>query len=112
MSDLKKDLVALNTELKALSKKTEALIKALGKPQKKVPAPAKAAKKAPAPKKAATITDAEKVFRIVKRSQKGVAVVNLRKKTGFDAKKISNIVHRALKQGKLKRIGKGVYGLA
>jgi predicted transcriptional regulator of viral defense system len=31
------------------------------------------------------------------------------KKTGFNDKKISNIIHRAYKQGRLKRVGKGVY---
>jgi hypothetical protein len=45
----------------------------------------------------------------VKRSRKGVGVPTLIKKTGFEDKKIRNIVFRAFKQGKIKRTGKGIY---
>ena len=46
---------------------------------------------------------------IIKRSKKGVDVPTLVKKTGFEDKKIRNIVFKASKQGKIKRAGRGIY---
>ena len=86
------------------------------KPAKKAAAVKKAAaRKAPARKKAATgkksaqATATDKVLRIVKRSKKGVDVPTLKKKTGFDDKKVRNIVFRASKEGKIKKSGRGIY---
>ena len=122
MKELKKDLQALGKGLQALAKKAEALAKQLEKAQpvktktvkKAAPVKAKAVrkapvKKAPVKKKAAGITDTDKVLNIIKRSQKGVSVQALIKKTGFNAKKIANIVHRAFRETKIKRAGKGIY---
>ena len=106
MKGLKKDLQALSKGLQALAKKAEALAKQLEKAE---PAKAKVVKKAPVKKKAAGLTDTDKVLNIVKRSQKGVSVQALIKKTGFNAKKIANIVHKAFKEAKIKRAGKGIY---
>jgi predicted Rossmann fold nucleotide-binding protein DprA/Smf involved in DNA uptake len=66
------------------------------------------AKKAPA-KRAARLTATDQVLGIIKRSKKGVDASTLVKKTGFNAKKIQNILFRTHKQGKIKRTGKGVY---
>lgn len=108
--------------LKTLTKTTERMIKAVEKFEKeqkakktKAKAPTKARRKAPARKKAAPgkrpskITATEQVLRIIKRSKKGVDVPTLAKKTGFEDKKVRNIVFRALKQGQIKRKGRGVY---
>ena len=117
MKGLKKDLQALGKGLQALAKKTEALAKQLEKAQpvkakpvkKAAPVKAKAVRKAPVKKKAAGITDTDKVLNIIKRSKKGVPVQTLIEKTGFNAKKVANIVFRAFKEGKIKRAGKGIY---
>jgi len=106
MKELKKDLQALSKGLQALAKKAEALTKQLEKVE---PAKAKAVKKAPVKKKAAGITDTDKVLNIIKRSPKGASVQALIKKTGFNAKKIANIVHKAFKEAKIKRADKGIY---
>ena len=106
MKALKKDLQALSKGLQTLAKKAEALAKQLGKAE---PAKAKAVKKAPVKKKAAGLTDTDKVLNIIKRSKKGVSVQSLIKTTGFNAKKIANIVHKAFKEAKIKRAGKGIY---
>jgi septal ring factor EnvC (AmiA/AmiB activator) len=107
--------------LKALTKQTENLIKAVNKfekdkaakkakPKAKAkPARKAAAKKAPAKKKSATQTATDQVVNIIKRSKKGVDVPTLVKKTGFEDKKIRNIVFKASKQGKIKRAGRGIY---
>jgi septal ring factor EnvC (AmiA/AmiB activator) len=105
--------------LKVLTKHTAKLIKAVekferDKAAKKAKAMAKparkaAAKKAPAKKKAATQTATDQVVNIIKRSKKGVDVPTLVKKTGFEDKKIRNIVFKASKQGEIKRAGRGIY---
>ena len=76
---------------------------------KKAPAKKAPAKKAVARKKTAQVTATDKILRIVKQSKKGVDVPTLKKKTGFDDKKVRNIVFRASKEGKIKKSGRGIY---
>jgi ElaB/YqjD/DUF883 family membrane-anchored ribosome-binding protein len=109
-----KDLQAISKELTKLIKQTEKLAAALGKAEKpkaqsvKPKARAKVVtKKAPA--KAGKKTDTEKVLAIINRSKKGVDTATLMKKTGFDQKKVRNILHRTYKQGKITRVVKGSY---
>jgi putative endonuclease len=122
MAILKKDLHALKKEIKALDRKMEMLIKEFGKGQKanvkkKVTAKTVKAKtikkappkKAPAKKKTAKLTATDQVLKILRGRKKGVDAATLMKKTGFDNKKIQNILHRTYKMGKIKRVGQGVY---
>lgn len=120
MKNLKKNLQAVTKELKALSKKTERIVEAVDKLEKgqvaqkrKAKAKPKRTRKAPtkkvARKKASAMTATNQVLNIIKRSRSGVGVPTLIKKTGFEDKKIRNIVFRAYTQGKIKRTGKGVY---
>ncbi len=111
--------------LKALSKQTDKLIKTVDKFEKKkavkkrkVKAKAKPAKKArakkaapkkPAAKKAKTVTATDQVLKIIKRSKKGVDVPTLMKKTGLGQTTVRNIVFKATKQGKIRRVGRGIY---
>ena len=120
MKNLKKDLQLLSKGLKAISKTTDRLVKAVDKLEK---AQAKAkttkkvptrrlkgrAKKKPSARRAKSLTATDQVLKIVNRSKKGVNVSTLVKKTGYDTKKVSDIVYRASKQGKIKRTGRGVY---
>jgi putative endonuclease len=98
-----KDLQAVNKNLKALVKKTESLLKQVDKLEKPKAKPAKAK----AVKKAATAVDT--VLAIINRSKKGVGTAALMKKTGYNKKKISNLVFKLRKQGKIKSVDKGVY---
>jgi hypothetical protein len=131
MAILKKDLQAVKRDIMALEKKLEKLLtayepapKAKKVTKKKTVKKAKVVKKAPAKKAAAKITAVkkaatrkkstqvtatDKILRIIKRSKKGVDVPTLKKKTGFDDKKVRNIVFRASKEGKIKKSGRGVY---
>jgi hypothetical protein len=122
MAILKKDLQALQREIKALDRKIEKLIKEFEKSKKKkvtkkvTAKPTKAkttkkvpAKKAPAKKKAAKLTATDKVLRIIKGSKRGVDTTTLMKMTGFNQKKVTNILQRTYKQGKIKRVEKGIY---
>jgi hypothetical protein len=117
MKRLKKELQAVSKELKALVNKTEKLMKAFDKLEQAPAAEKKKtkvkAKKAPAKetaaKKATGPTATEQVVSLIKRSKKGVDIPTLVEKTGFEDKKIRNIVFRALKQGKIERAARGVY---
>jgi len=125
MAILKKDLLSLRKEFKVVEKKMEVLLKAVEKSGKAPKAAAKKAvtgktvkaktnKKAPAKKVAAKktmlqTTATEQILGIIKRFKKGVDVPTLKKKTGFDDKKVRNIVFRASKEGKIKKSGRGVY---
>ena len=121
MKNLKKNLRSLNKDLKSLAKKADAMIIALDKLEKskaaKKPQPKSAkrkpAKKAPAKKAAekktrpATATDT--VLGIINRSKKGVNTESLMKKTGYNQKKVFNLIYKLKKQGKIKSAEKGVY---
>jgi hypothetical protein len=137
MAILKKDLQAVKRDIKALEKKLEKLLKAhvpmpkakkvikkkvvkkakavkkapakKAKVVKKAPAKKAPAKKAVARKKALQATATDKILIIIKRSKKGVDVPTLKKKTGFDDKKVRNIIFRASKEGKIKKSGRGIY---
>ena len=69
--------------------------------KKTVEAPKKKAAKAP--------TAAETVYKFISTSKNGINVATLVQKTGYDRKKLSNVIYRLGKQGKIKSIGKGVY---
>jgi len=68
----------------------------------------KSAARAPQ-KKAAAPTAAETVHQIISSSQKGVDMATLMKKTGYDRKKVANIIYKLGKQARIKSIDKGVY---
>jgi len=108
------DLKAISKELTKLVKQTEKLAAAFGKAEKPKAQSVKArtqatavAKKTPA--KGGQKTDTDKVLAIINRSKKGVDTAALMKKTGFDQKKVRNILHRTYKQGKITRVEKGSY---
>jgi hypothetical protein len=66
-------------------------------------------KKAPPNKGAKPVTATEKVLRAIKASKKGIDTTALMQKTGFDRKKVQNIIFKLKKQGKIKNVAKGVY---
>jgi predicted transcriptional regulator of viral defense system len=122
---LKKDLMALKKDITVVGKKVENLLKEFEKDKKgKAPkaskakavktktakkAPAKPAKKAPAKKKTVKVTATDQVLKIVNSSKKGVDNPTLMKKTGFDERKVRNIIFRAYREGKIQRAGRGLY---
>ena len=122
MTITKKDLQSLQKEIKALGGKIEKLIKEFEKRNKtkvtkkvtakstKAKTTKKApAKKAPAKKGPAKPTATDQVLNIINRSKKGVNIKTLMEKTSFNQKKVTNILQRTFKKGKIKRVGKGVY---
>ena len=117
---IKKELTTMKKDIMAIGKKLEKLLTAVEKSEKATPTKASKAKavkaqpvkktpKTPAKKKAVKITATDQILNIINRSKKGVDTATLMKKTGFDQKKIRNIVFRTMKQGKIKSAEKGIY---
>ena len=105
------DLKALNKNIQALGKTLDSLLKAVEKDEKPKATPTKKipAKKAPAKKKTVQPTATDQILKIIRGSKKGVDAPTLVKKTGFNQKKVRNILFRTYKQGKIKRLDKGIY---
>jgi len=111
MKKLKRELQSVLKSLRALTQKTEKMIRQLEKPEKAQAAKkpkAKATKKAVA-KKPTRVSASETVLAIIKRSRKGIDKATLRNKTGFEGRKIGDIIYRLKKQGKIKSEPKGIY---
>jgi len=97
--------------LKRISKRKKILTREPKKTKGK--ATAKKPGKKSAPTKAATRKKVkppyDTVVEIVRRSRKGITVVNIREKTGFDDKQIRTFIYKAKRQGKIKSKARGVY---
>jgi len=111
MKKFKKDLLSVNRQLDAITKKIRTLVDSLETVED---APKSAARKKTAvAKKAANPSDKTTAFGsvlgIISRSRKGVNVSQLKTKTGYDAKKIANVIYKAKKRGLIKSEKKGVY---
>jgi len=131
MKVLKKDLKTVAKNLKSLTTKTERMAKRLeklekaqaGKKPKRKAAKKRVVKKKVAKKKVAKkrvvkkkvakkavrVTAIDTVMGIIKKSSKGVDAASLRKKTGFEGRKIRDLIYRLKKQGRIKSTRKGFY---
>ena len=128
----------MSNALKGLSEEIEKLVGEVGKPEppKKVKKPKRRAARKPKPKpkpkrkkrapvrkivarkpkevparakKAKKLTATAEVLKVIKGHKKGVDVPKLKEKTGFADTKIRAIIFKASKEGKIKRVGRGVY---
>jgi len=54
-------------------------------------------------------TAVEHVLAVMKGQDEGVSVSEIKDKTGFDDKKIRNIIFRLYKSGNIRRVSRGVY---
>ncbi|MFC1877633.1 hypothetical protein ACFL2E_10250 [Thermodesulfobacteriota bacterium] len=81
--------------------------KAATKPKKSAPKKSTVKKTVKTKKQPATAADT--VLAVINRSKKGINSATLAEKTGFDNKKIANIVFKLRKQGKIKSVQRGVY---
>ena len=94
---------------KAAVKKPVAKAKPVRKAAVKKAAVKKAAVKKPAAQKTAQLSAVDTAFGFIKRYKKGVSTAALMEKTGFDQKKVANIVFKLKKQGKITSPKKGLY---
>ena len=56
-----------------------------------------------------TVTAADQVLAVIKKFQQGAGFKEIQERTGFDEKKIRNILYRLNKLKKIKRKGRGIY---
>jgi uncharacterized membrane protein len=121
MKEIEKFLSLYSDGLKSIAKATKNLAekvqeigKAMAENKPKKPAKPKDRPKAKRAKKSSKTkekrpTAAETVLTIIKNSGNGVGYSEIMKKTGYDRKKVANIIFKLGKQGKIKSIKRGVY---
>jgi hypothetical protein len=111
---LAKDLQAIRKKLAKLSWQTEKLAAAFKQAEKPMTKSTKTETEAKKVTKKASAksrknTDTDKNLAIINKFKKGVDAATLMKKTGFNQKKVRNILHRTSKQAKIIRAEKGIY---
>jgi predicted Rossmann fold nucleotide-binding protein DprA/Smf involved in DNA uptake len=110
MKDLKMSLKKIASELMKAAKEVEKLA---GKPEAQTKAKAKPVKKTAgknvSKKTAKQPTAADTVYKLIARYKKGANMATIKQKTGYDDKKIHNLVYKLKKQSKIKSETKGVY---
>ena len=116
LKSVAKSLATLSKQVEKASKQIGTLESAKAKPAKKTTAlKASPKKKTAAKKTTANKTTVKKagvlssVYGIISRSKKGVNVVTLKSKTGFESKQISNALYKLTKRGQIEAASRGVY---
>lgn len=134
MKDVQKELSAISATLSSLVKHVEKIVGAIeaanGKAAavkktravKKAKAPAKkksAATKKRRPKKVAGNSTAQttaggntmldSIYGMISRSRGGITVERLKKRTGLEARQVSNALYKLTKKGKVETLSRGLY---
>jgi predicted Rossmann fold nucleotide-binding protein DprA/Smf involved in DNA uptake len=134
MKDVQKELSAISVTLSSLVKQVEKIVEAIetasGKAAavkktravKKAKAPAKkktAAAKKRRPKKVAGNSDAQaaasgqtmldSIYGMISRSRGGITVERLKKRSGLEARQVSNALYKLTKKGKVETLSRGLY---
>ena len=103
----------IQKELTKISKDLEKMSRRIQKLTSSIPKPKGIAQKATMPKSVASNkgkkSGTETVMDMIRKSKKGIGTGALIKKTGFDDKKIHNIIFKAQKEGRIERVSRGVY---
>lgn len=119
MKKLKDQLKTISSSLTSLSKQVEKITKQVEKLQSKkaAVAPKKtvvkkkvAAKKAPAekaPAKPPTVIDS--ILNAIKKTKKGITIAQLKEKTEFNSKQLSNALYKLTKKGEIETKSRGLY---
>ncbi len=114
MKKLKDQLKTISSSLTSLSKQVEKITKQVEKLQlkkatstpKKTAAKKKvAAKKAPA--KPPTVIDT--ILNAVKKARKGITIAQLKEKTDFNSRQLSNVLYKLTKKREIEAKSRGVY---
>ena len=92
--------IATKTDINRLTRKIEDLEKGLSKTSGAKSAASKTEKRQPASKIA---------LNVIKDLRDGASVADIKEQTGYDDKKVRNILNRLNKEGKIKRKKRGVY---
>ena len=106
---IQKELDKISKDLEKMSSRIQKLMSSITKEKGRV-------KKASMPKPVAPNngkkSGTQTVLDMIRKSKKGIGTGTLIKKTGFDGKKIHNIIFKALTTGKVERVGRGVYKIS
>ena len=120
LKSISKSLVSLSKQVDQLTKQVDKLQSATKAAPKKKAAPARKAaapkRKAAAPKKpvkraagAKPTTVLDSVLSVIKRSRKGVNIVDLKTKTKLDSRQLSNALYKLTKKGMVTAKSRGLY---
>jgi len=133
MKNVQKELMSISAALSSLTKQVEKIAKAIqtgsgksapakkAKAVKKTPKPVKKKKAAPkktvakkaAPTKKTTAASSQtmldSIYNMISRSRNGISVANIKKKTDFEARQVSNALYKLTKKGKIETVSRGVY---
>ena len=114
MKKLKDQLKTISSSLTSLSKQLDKIIKQVEKlPSKKAAvAPKKTVtKKKVAPKKAPakppTVIDS--ILNVIQKTKKGITISQLKEKTEFNSKQLSNALYKLTKKGEIEAQSRGLY---
>jgi hypothetical protein len=112
-------LKTLAQGVEAIAEKVDEAAKTSGPAKTRSKKPSTVAKKTKAAKKPASkptqakgdtsVTAAETVLNLINSSKTGINTAGIKEKTGYDQKKVANIIYKLKKQGKIKTTQKGVY---
>ncbi len=94
---------------KAPAKKAKPAAKAKATAKKAKAAAAKKTEKKKPAAKGAKATAIDTVYGYIARARNGIDVESLVKKTGFDNKKVHNVIYKLKKQNKIKSVDRGRY---
>jgi hypothetical protein len=103
---VQKKLAQITKDLEMVSKMVQELTASLGQAE---------VKRAKVPKAVSGNrgnSGAATVLNIIKKSKKGIDALTLIKKTGFDDKKVRNILFHGLKSQKIQRVSRGIYKIS
>jgi hypothetical protein len=103
-----KNLRVLTQRTERVAKKLDKLEKAQAPKRQKVKAKARP-KKGRVVRRATKATAIDTILNIIQKRKRGITTAEIKAKTGYEEKKIWDIVNRAKRQGKVKSLGKGVY---
>ena len=114
MKKIKDQLKTISKSLTSLSKQVEKITKqfdklqaksAVSTPKKTAPKKKVAAKKAPV--KPPTVIDT--ILNAIKKTKKGITIAQLKEKTEFNSKQLSNALYKLTKKGKIEAKSRGLY---
>jgi hypothetical protein len=106
---IQKELTKISKDLEKMSRQIQKLTTSMPKKKNRV---TEASMPKPAAQSKGKISGTQTVLDMIKKSKAGIAAGALIKKTGFDGKKIHNTLFKALKEGKIERVGRGVYKIS
>ena len=103
---IQKEMARISKDLQKMSRRIQKLTSFIPKQKSRAQ---KAKMSRPVARQKGKKSGIQTVLDMVRKSKKGIDVRSLIKKTGFEDKKIRNIIFKAEKEGKIERVRRGFY---